>query len=37
VVAVSEAEYSAWRGDVAGFEALLASRNIDLTDLKRPG
>jgi hypothetical protein len=37
VVAVSEAEYTAWRGDVAGFEALLASRNVDLTDLKRPG
>jgi hypothetical protein len=37
VVAVSEAEYTAWRGDVAGFEKLLAGRNIDLTDLRRPG
>ena len=37
VVPVSEAEYQAWRSDVAGFEATLARRNIDLMDLKRPG
>ena len=37
VVAVSEAEYVAWRADVAGFEKLLAARSIDLTDLRRPG
>jgi len=37
VVAVSEAEYTAWRGDVAGFEVSLARRQIDLTDLRRPG
>jgi hypothetical protein len=37
VVAVSEAEYGIWRGDVAGFENTLAQRNIDLTDLRRPG
>ena len=37
VVAVSEAEYTAWRGDVAGFEASLARRGVDLTDLRRAG
>jgi len=37
VVAVSEAEYVTWRGDVAGFEATLAHRGVDLTDLRRPG
>ena len=37
VVAVSEAEYTAWRGDVTGFEASLARRGVDLTDLRRPG
>jgi tetratricopeptide (TPR) repeat protein len=37
VVAVSEAEYLMWRADVAGFEARLAERNVDLLDLGRPG
>lgn len=37
VVAVSEAEYQRWRGDAAGFDDHLAQRNIDLTDLERPG
>jgi hypothetical protein len=37
VVAVSEAEYALWRGDVDGFERTLAERNVDLTDLRRPG
>lgn len=35
VVAVSEAEYQVWRGDVAGFGDYLAQRNVDLTDLTR--
>lgn len=37
VVAVSEAEYLRWRGDAAGFDDHLTQRNIDLTDLERPG
>ena len=36
-VPVSEAEYLTWRSDVAGFEAGLAKRNIDLMDLTRSG
>ena len=30
VVPVSEAEYQAWRSDVAGFEAELAHRDVDV-------
>ena len=37
VAPVSEAEYTTWRDDVAGFEAGLAQRSVDLTDLRRPG
>jgi hypothetical protein len=37
VVPVSEAEYQTWRGDVAGFEATLARRRVDVTDLRRKG
>jgi Flp pilus assembly protein TadD len=37
VVAVSEAEYVMWRDDVAGFEANLTRRGVDLLDLRRPG
>jgi Flp pilus assembly protein TadD len=37
VVAVSEAEYQLWRDDVAGFEANLAQRKVNLLNLKRPG
>jgi len=37
VVPVSEAEYLTWRSDVAGFEAGLARRGIDLLDLTRSG
>jgi len=37
VVAMSEAEYLAWRRNYATFEGILAQRNIDLTDLRRPG
>jgi tetratricopeptide (TPR) repeat protein len=35
VVPVSEAEYTRWRTNVAGFEASLGDRRIDLLDLKR--
>lgn len=35
VIPVSEAEYVLWRGDVAGFDAALAHRRVDLSDLKR--
>lgn len=37
VVPVSEAEYGVWRSDVAGFEAVLARRRVDVTDLRRKG
>jgi tetratricopeptide (TPR) repeat protein len=37
VVAVSEAEYQLWRSDAVGFDDDLARRNVDLTDLERPG
>jgi hypothetical protein len=37
VVAVSEAEYAMWRGDVSGFEGHWARSQIDLTDLRRSG
>lgn len=37
VVPVSEAEYKAWRHSSPTFEGLLASRSVDLTDLKRTG
>jgi len=37
VVAMSEAEYLMWRRNFATFEGFLAQRNVDLTDLKRPG
>jgi tetratricopeptide (TPR) repeat protein len=37
VVPVSEAEYTRWRANVAGFEADLVQRKVDLLDLKRPG
>src|ERR1044071_9941053 len=37
VVAMSEAEYLVWRRNYATFEGILAQRNIDLTDLRRPG
>jgi hypothetical protein len=37
VVPVSEAEYAMWRADVAGFDAALARKKIDLADLRRPG
>lgn len=37
VVPVSEAEYQTWRADVAGFEATLARRRVDVTDLRRKG
>jgi Flp pilus assembly protein TadD len=35
VVPVSEAEYQRWRVDVAGFEAYLSDRDVDVTDLLR--
>jgi len=35
VVPVSEAEYLLWRGDLEGFEAGLAERGVDLTELRR--
>jgi len=37
VIPVSEAEYARWRSNVAGFEASLTERKIDVLDLKRPG
>ena len=37
VVPVSEAEYAAWRQGVAGFEASLAKRRVELADLGRSG
>ncbi|HET9484066.1 MAG TPA: suppressor of fused domain protein [Xanthomonadales bacterium] len=37
VVPVSEAEYTRWRANVAGFELGLADRKVDVLDLKRPG
>jgi tetratricopeptide (TPR) repeat protein len=37
VIPVSEAEYGRWRANVAGFEASLNDRKIDVLDLKRPG
>ena len=37
VIAMSEAEYLVWRRNYATFEGILAQRNIDLTDLRRPG
>jgi len=37
VVPVSEAEYVRWRANVAGFEADLANRKVDVLDLKRSG
>lgn len=35
VVPVSEQEYLLWREDLDGFEAALAERNVDLTELRR--
>jgi len=35
VVPVSEAEYTRWRANVAGFEADLSNRKVDVLDLKR--
>lgn len=35
VVPVSEAEYLTWRADLDRFEATLAERNVDLTELRR--
>jgi tetratricopeptide (TPR) repeat protein len=35
VVPVSEAEYLTWRADLDHFEATLAERNVDLTELRR--
>jgi hypothetical protein len=37
VVPVSENEYTRWRANVAGFEADLANRKVDVLDLKRSG
>lgn len=37
VVPVSEAEYTLWRQGVAGFEASLAQRRVDVADLRRSG
>lgn len=37
VIPVSEAEYTRWRANVAGFESDLATRKIDMLDLKRSG
>ena len=37
VVPVSEAEYAVWRQGVAGFEASLAKRRVELADLGRSG
>jgi hypothetical protein len=37
VVAMSEAEYLVWRRNSANFEGILAKRDVDLTDLNRPG
>ncbi len=37
VIPVSEAEYTRWRGNVAGFEQSFAERKIDVLDLRRPG
>lgn len=37
VVPVSEAEYTRWRANVAGFEQSLAERKVDVLDLRRAG
>jgi hypothetical protein len=37
VVPVSEAEYTRWRSNVAGFEGDLAKRKVDELELKRAG
>lgn len=37
VVPVSEPEYTRWRANVAGFEADLGTRKVDVLDLKRSG
>lgn len=37
VVPVSDAEYTRWRANVAGFEADLAQRKVDVLDLRRTG
>jgi hypothetical protein len=37
VIPVSEAEYQTWRQNVPSFEASLAQRKIDVSDLRRAG
>jgi hypothetical protein len=37
VIPVSENEYQTWRRGVAGFEASLSARKVEVADLRRPG
>ncbi len=37
VIPVSEAEYTQWRADVTAFDRSFAARDIDVSDLRRPG